>query len=76
LERRLPEALLRHSPGLSENRPDKSVHRTTVEARIVNPGQDRPVFRVAKLLDVSLRHVLTGEAMPPGICKRCGHPYA
>jgi hypothetical protein len=29
-------------------------------------------FRVAKLLDVSLHHVLTGEALPPGTCKHCG----
>lgn len=29
-------------------------------------------FRVAKLLDVSLHHVLTGEALPAGTCKHCG----
>jgi hypothetical protein len=29
-------------------------------------------FRVAKVLDVSLHHVLTGEAIPPGTCKHCG----
>jgi hypothetical protein len=29
-------------------------------------------FRVAKLLDVSLHHVLTGEALPPGTCRHCG----
>lgn len=29
-------------------------------------------FRVAKLLDVSLYHVLTGEALPSGTCKHCG----
>jgi hypothetical protein len=31
-------------------------------------------FRVARLLDVSLHHVLTGEALPPGTCRHCGHP--
>ena len=31
-------------------------------------------FRVAKVLDVSLHHVLAGEALPPGTCKHCGHP--
>jgi hypothetical protein len=31
-------------------------------------------FRVAKLLDVSLHHVLTGTALPPGVCKHCGMP--
>jgi hypothetical protein len=31
-------------------------------------------FRVAKLLDVSLHHVLTGEALPAGTCKHCGMP--
>lgn len=30
-------------------------------------------FRVAKLLDTSLHHVLTGIALPPGTCKHCGH---
>ena len=29
-------------------------------------------FRVAKALDVSLHHVLTGTALPPGTCKHCG----
>jgi hypothetical protein len=29
-------------------------------------------FRVAKVLDVSLHHVLTGEALPPGTCRHCG----
>jgi hypothetical protein len=29
-------------------------------------------FRVARLLDVSLYHVLTGEALPPDTCKHCG----
>jgi hypothetical protein len=29
-------------------------------------------FRVAKVLDVSLHHVLTGEAIPPGTCRHCG----
>jgi len=29
-------------------------------------------FRVAKLLDVSLHHVLSGEALPPGTCRHCG----
>lgn len=29
-------------------------------------------FRVAKMLDVSLYHVLTGAALPPGTCKHCG----
>jgi hypothetical protein len=29
-------------------------------------------FRVAKVLDVSLYHVLTGEALPPGTCRHCG----
>jgi len=29
-------------------------------------------FRVAKLLDVSLHHVLTGAALPPGTCRHCG----
>lgn len=31
-------------------------------------------FRVAKLLDVSLHHVLSGEALPPGTCRHCGMP--
>jgi hypothetical protein len=31
-------------------------------------------FRVAKVLDVSLHHVLTGTALPPGVCKHCGMP--
>jgi hypothetical protein len=29
-------------------------------------------FRVARLLNVSLHHVLTGTALPPGTCKHCG----
>ena len=29
-------------------------------------------FRVAKVLDVSLHHVLTGTALPPGTCRHCG----
>lgn len=29
-------------------------------------------FRVAKVLNVSLHHVLTGEALPPGTCRHCG----
>ena len=29
-------------------------------------------FRIAKMLDVSLHHVLTGTALPPGPCKHCG----
>jgi hypothetical protein len=29
-------------------------------------------FRIAKMLDVSLHHVLTGTALPPGMCKHCG----
>lgn len=29
-------------------------------------------FRIAKMLDVSLHHVLTGTALPPGTCKHCG----
>lgn len=29
-------------------------------------------FRVAKVLDVSLHHVLSGEALPPGVCRHCG----
>lgn len=29
-------------------------------------------FRIAKFLDVSLHHVLSGEALPPGTCKHCG----
>ena len=29
-------------------------------------------FRVAKLLDVSLYHVLAGEALPLGTCRHCG----
>jgi len=29
-------------------------------------------FRVAKALDVSLHHVLTGTALPLGTCKHCG----
>jgi hypothetical protein len=33
-------------------------------------------FRVAKLLDVSLYHVLAGEALPPGTCKHCGRNAA
>lgn len=39
--------------------------RTEVSATIA--------FRVAKALDVSLHHVLTGEALPPGTCRHCGH---
>ena len=31
-------------------------------------------FRVAKLLNVSLYHVLTGEALPHGTCRHCGMP--
>ncbi|HWO20736.1 MAG TPA: hypothetical protein VNO30_18340 [Kofleriaceae bacterium] len=31
-------------------------------------------FRVAKVLDVSLHHVLSGEALPAGTCRNCGHP--
>jgi hypothetical protein len=31
-------------------------------------------FRVAKVLDVSLHHVLTGEAIPAGTCRHCGMP--
>jgi hypothetical protein len=31
-------------------------------------------FRVAKLLDVSLHHVLSGEALPAGTCRHCGMP--
>jgi len=31
-------------------------------------------FCVAKLLDVSLYHVLSGEALPPGTCRHCGMP--
>lgn len=38
--------------------------RTEVSATIA--------FRVAKVLDVSLHHVLTGEAPPPGTCRHCG----
>ena len=33
-------------------------------------------FRIAKMLDVSLHHVLTGTALPPGTCKHCGRPSA
>lgn len=29
-------------------------------------------FRVAKILDTSLHHVLSGEALPPGTCRHCG----
>jgi hypothetical protein len=29
-------------------------------------------FRIAKMLDVSLHHVLTGVALSPGTCKHCG----
>ena len=29
-------------------------------------------FRVAKALDTSLQEVLTGEAVPPGVCRHCG----
>lgn len=29
-------------------------------------------FRVAKALDVSLQELLTGEAVPPGVCRHCG----
>jgi hypothetical protein len=29
-------------------------------------------LRIAKALDVSLHHVLTGEALPPGTCRHCG----
>jgi plasmid maintenance system antidote protein VapI len=32
-------------------------------------------FRVAKAFGVSLQEVLTGEAVPPGTCKHCGHLY-
>jgi plasmid maintenance system antidote protein VapI len=31
-------------------------------------------FRVAKAFNVSLHHVLTGEAIPPGTCRHCGMP--
>jgi hypothetical protein len=31
-------------------------------------------FCIAKMLDVSLHHVLTGPALPPGTCKHCGRP--
>ena len=31
-------------------------------------------FRVAKVLDVSLHHVLSGEALPAGTCRHCGMP--
>jgi len=31
-------------------------------------------FRVAKVLDVSLHHVLSGEALPTGTCRHCGMP--
>jgi hypothetical protein len=31
-------------------------------------------FRVAKILDVSLHHVLSGEALPAGTCRHCGMP--
>jgi hypothetical protein len=31
-------------------------------------------FRIAKVLDVSLHHVLSGTALPPGTCKHCGRP--
>lgn len=30
-------------------------------------------FRIAKMLDVALHHVLTGTALPPGTRKHCGH---
>jgi len=29
-------------------------------------------FRVAKALDTSVHHVLTGAALPAGVCKHCG----
>jgi hypothetical protein len=29
-------------------------------------------FRVAKACGVSLQEALTGEAVPPGVCKHCG----
>jgi DNA-binding XRE family transcriptional regulator len=31
-------------------------------------------FRIAKMLDVSLHHVLAGTALSPGTCKHCGRP--
>ena len=31
-------------------------------------------FRVAKALDTSLHHVLSGEALPAGTCRHCGRP--
>jgi hypothetical protein len=31
-------------------------------------------FRVAKVFDVSLYHVLAGTALPPGTCRHCGRP--
>lgn len=37
----------------------------------VDPGVT-VAFRIAKMLDVSLHHVLTGTALPPGTCKHCG----
>jgi plasmid maintenance system antidote protein VapI len=33
-------------------------------------------FRVSKILDTSLHHVLTGEALPPGTCRHCGRNAA
>jgi hypothetical protein len=30
-------------------------------------------FRVARLLDASISQVLTGQALPAGTCKHCGH---
>jgi hypothetical protein len=33
-------------------------------------------FRVAKALDVSLHHVFTVMALPPGACKHCGKPVS
>ena len=31
-------------------------------------------FRVAKVRDVSLHHVLSGKAIPAGTCRHCGMP--
>jgi hypothetical protein len=31
-------------------------------------------FRVARLMNVSIYDVIRGTALPPGVCKHCGHP--
>ena len=30
-------------------------------------------FRIARHLDATISQVLTGQALPPGACRHCGH---